>query len=97
MESEQGPRAALRVWRKAEKLSQDAAAKLLDVTADMIGMIERGERFPGRRTANKLKALAGIPTEAWDRLEDDEKSPSESGAHLAVVDPAAEPERAGNA
>lgn len=77
MEPVLDPRIALRNWRKAdaveqrEKLSQEQAAKILDCSVEMLGGIERGIRCPGRRLANRIKAHVGIPTEAWDKLDDD--------------------------
>lgn len=69
------PRTRLTEWRG--KLSKVKAAQLLGCKDDMLGKVERGERMPGRRLANQIKAVVGIPTEAWDRLEDDEAEPEQ--------------------
>ena len=70
------PRAALKSWRLRKGLTQAAAAKQLGCGKDMYKLVERGERYPGRRLANSIKAKAGVPQEAWDRLEDDEHDDS---------------------
>lgn len=86
MDSEHDPKELLRKWRAASKLTQEDAAKRAGCSSDMLGMVERGERMPGRRLANQFKAIADIPTEAWDELEDDDQSappPVASGSREA--------------
>lgn len=52
----------IRKYRKARNLSQDSLAELVDVSANYIGMIERGEKKPSLETflmiADKLCVTA---------------------------------------
>lgn len=59
-------RKRLREWRRGKGLTQHDAGVCLGVTANFIGLLERGERMPGLSLANLVKREAGIETEAWD-------------------------------
>jgi len=83
------PRQQLRKWREALGLTVDeAAARFQTCKTGMLGAVERGERLPGRRLANEIKAVAGIPTEAWDTLEAEDDAPpgaAKTRGHLSRV------------
>jgi len=58
---------ALRLERE---WSATAAAYYLKTTASMIYQIEAGKTTPGgRKLANRIQKLLGIPTTAWDEPE----------------------------
>lgn len=65
-QSKKTARQQLKDWREARSLSQRETGKLLGVTQNFIGMLERGERMPGLVFANKVKLFTGIKQEHWE-------------------------------
>lgn len=55
-------------WRKANGLTQAAAAYRLGVDPWYIAKIEQGRRKPGRGISVRMRDLAGIDPAEWDRM-----------------------------
>jgi len=65
----ESPRELLERWRSEHGYTKARAAELLGCDPTYVGALESGKRFPGRRIANVLEEIAGIPSKAWDELE----------------------------
>lgn len=87
METVQDPRALLREARKAADDTQaQAAAKLKPCSEDMLGMIERGDRAPGRDLALRIRDVYGVPVEAWSAAKTAKLAADQERALLEVLD-----------
>jgi len=75
MASKKCPRELLRAWREGLGLNFTEAAEKLSCDKSLYRRIELGEedRIPGRRLANSMERVVGIPAPAWDELEDELK------------------------
>lgn len=69
------PGERMRAFRVAQGWSRAQLGEQLDCEVSMVGLLERGERLPGRKMANRLEALSAnaeggpIRSEDWDAAE----------------------------
>ena len=59
-------REAFRAWLTERGLSLRGAGAVIGCSGNMVHMLLRGQRQPGRKLAVRLAREAGIPVEAWD-------------------------------
>lgn len=59
------PHETLAIWRRRTGRTQEAAAKVLGISRDYYGDLERGAYKPGRDLSVTIAREAGIPVEAW--------------------------------
>jgi len=62
--NEGGRRLGLEIDRR--KMTYDAAEKMIGVSSGFVGRLIRGERLPGRVTAERIRAEFGVEPTAWD-------------------------------
>jgi transcriptional regulator with XRE-family HTH domain len=55
---------SLLAWRREQRLTQKAAAEILELSQGYYSKLERGEQFPDRRNAKLISDRAGVPLEA---------------------------------
>lgn len=60
-------RERLRVWRKANKLSQKAFGAMVGVGQTTISSLEEGERNPGLALGLAIELVTGIKAALWPK------------------------------
>jgi transcriptional regulator with XRE-family HTH domain len=55
-------------WLERHGVAQRELARRLRCSAQQVNHLTRGRRSPGRRLADKLWTVAGIPQGAWDEV-----------------------------
>lgn len=63
VQSRQRAYISLKHWREAHDLSQEEAARILNVTQGHYSKLENGRQYPGRRLAKAISDRTRVPIE----------------------------------
>lgn len=63
MAKKDSPTEQLKAWRDGRPYTK--AAPELEMNPTVLAKIEQGKYVPGRKVAKRIRAVVGIPCEAW--------------------------------